>query len=219
LELFAEARAIFARESNEAWLALIDLYQAMVKFELGSYEDSRRLCTRAREFFKAAALDRREIICELLLVRLSLAMGDVCDARAECELVMQKLDDLNAPLLSFQAYLLLGHIERGSGSSAPAHQAYERARSALETLRSTVQSEELKVSFLKDKIDLYESLVQVSLELNSDTAAWTHDGARLERGHRRSGATSSGTQGRAQLAEPAHRHRTNRRRQLLRRAD
>ena len=47
LPLFAQARAMFVQEKNQAWPWLIDLYQAIVLFDSGRDTEARRLCTGA----------------------------------------------------------------------------------------------------------------------------------------------------------------------------
>ena len=173
LELFAQAKAIFERENNQGWQALINVYRAMLLFELGKYDEARELCWTARAFFESQCLDRREIACDLLLARLSLNTGRADEARTCCQTVLQKLHAIEAPLLAFQAHLLLGHAERMLGDWKAAYVCYNHARSELEALRSSVQCEELKISFLKDKSDVYQSLVEVCWNEGSETAAET----------------------------------------------
>jgi CHAT domain-containing protein len=173
LDLFAQARSVFERENNQAWQALIDLYEAMVSFEIGKCNDARSLCSNARKYFASAGLDRREILCDLLLVRVSLRKGEAAEARESCRLVLQRLDDMEAPLLAFQAHLLLGNAERILGDWRTAYEAYNNARAQLETLRSSIQGEELKVSFLKDKVDVYQRLVELCLDERSGATADT----------------------------------------------
>jgi hypothetical protein len=76
---------------------------------------------------------------------------------------LQKLNAVDAPLLSFQAHLLLGNAQRMWGEWSAAYESYNCARLELEKLRSTVQGEELRISFLRDKVCVYENLVDVCL--------------------------------------------------------
>jgi tetratricopeptide (TPR) repeat protein len=171
LELFAHAREIFAREGNYAWGALIDLYQALVFCETGKQAEARQLCERARAFFASERLERRMTYCDLLLARLSLETGDAAGARSRCAAVLRLAGASDAPLLAFQAYLLLGHAERANGSWKAAYRNYCRARTELEALRACVQGEELKISFFKNKLDVYESLVEICLGQSPEKSA------------------------------------------------
>jgi tetratricopeptide (TPR) repeat protein len=170
VELFAQARDVFAHEGNQAWLALIDLYQALVFSETGEHGQAQALCVRAREFFSAARLERRLAYCNLLLARLALEAGDAAGTRSRCAAVLETLNSSGAPLLTFQAHLLMGHAEGLSTRWGRAYRCYGKARDELEALRACVQGEELKISFLKNKAEVYERLVEICLRQSSGKA-------------------------------------------------
>ena len=163
LELFAKARAMFVREKNSAWPWLIDLYQALVLYNEGRYFEARRLCAGALQFFDASILPGKAILGHLLLARMSLRTGDLETARRECRIALERLAALEAPVLSFQAHFLLGQIEQAHGELQGAYQEYQKARGALETLRSSLRAEELKIAFMKNKLEVYECLVGLCL--------------------------------------------------------
>jgi CHAT domain-containing protein len=170
LQLLAKAKIIFAKENNRAWQALIDLYQALVLFDTGTLERAKELCGRALEFFEEAGLDRRALLCHLLLARISFQTGNLEDARQNCSTAIEKAAGLEAPLLAYHSNLLLGHIQRSGCEWPLAYESYSRARIELETLRSHLQGEELKIAFQKNKLDVYEGLVQLCLRNDSRPA-------------------------------------------------
>ena len=163
LELFAEARAMFVREQNSVWPALIDLYQALILFGAGRLFEARRSCLAALESFRSSALASKAILCRLLLARLALRMGDLDAARRECGLAADSLSALDLPALGFQLNYVKGQIEQAAGQQAAAHDCYRSAQRSLETLRSSLRGEELKIAFMKNKLEVYESLVELSL--------------------------------------------------------
>ena len=172
LELFAEARAMFVREQNSAWPALIDLYQALILFGAGRLFEARRTCLAALESFRSSALVTKAILCRLLLARLALRMGDLDAARRECGQAAESLSALDLPALAFQLHYVKGQIEQAAGQPAAAYESYQEAQRFLETLRSSLRGEELKIAFMKNKLEVYESLVELSLGRGSspDTA-------------------------------------------------
>jgi CHAT domain-containing protein len=162
LELFAEARTVFVREQNSVWPALLDLYQALILFSAGRLFEARRSCVAALEAFPPAAASKA-ILSRLLLARLALRLGDVPAARTECGRAAESLAFLDLPALSFQMHCVRGQIEQAAGEPAAAAQSYRSALRFLESLRSTLRGEELKIAFLKNKLEVYESLVDLSL--------------------------------------------------------
>lgn len=168
VQLLSEAREIFARESNEAWRALTRLYQAMVLTGVGQFQRAALLSQRALRFFESAGLERRAILCQLLRIRISVMQGRLREARRLCEVVRRRVEPADAPLLIFQTHLLMGHIQLGLNQGRAAYASYQRARDELEKLRTSVQSDELKIAFMKDKVEVYEGLVDLCLKTPFD---------------------------------------------------
>ncbi len=163
LELFDQARTKFLREKNLVWPWLIDLYRAIVLYNEGRYFESRRLCIRAASFFDTSFLPGKAVLCQLLLARLSLQTGDISAAKMECSRALDRLSSLERPALRFQAEFLLGQIHEASSDSDGAYQSYQRARESLETLRSSLHGEELKIAFMKNRLEVYERLVEICM--------------------------------------------------------
>jgi CHAT domain-containing protein/tetratricopeptide (TPR) repeat protein len=161
LERFAKAREIFEREKNLVWPWLIDLYQALLLFHEGRYFEARRLCIAAAAFFDRSALTGKAVLAHLLLARIALQVGDSDAAQKETDESLERLKRLQAPVLAFQAHLLAGQIAQARSERVTAHQAYLEARKALEALRSRLHGEELKISFVKNRMQVYEALVDL----------------------------------------------------------
>jgi len=163
LELFAQAREKFVREKNLVWPSLLDLYQAVVLYGEARLFEARRLCVQAAAFFESSALSGKAILCQLLLARLSLRTEKLESARTECRRALDRLTELEAPALSYQAHFLMGQIEHASGDAGAAYGFYQKARQELETLRSSLRGDELKIAFMKNRLEVYESLVEICL--------------------------------------------------------
>jgi tetratricopeptide (TPR) repeat protein len=168
LELCAEARQLFVAEQNSVWPALLDLYQALILFGAGRLFESRRHCAHALAAFGTSPLASKAILCRLLLARLALRMGETAEARRECEEAARRLAGLDLPALSFQLHFVVGQIEQSARRPAEAFAAYGRAQQFLETLRSSLRGEELKIAFMKNKLEVYEGLVELSLQRGGD---------------------------------------------------
>ncbi|HUY14921.1 MAG TPA: hypothetical protein VMX16_15005 [Terriglobia bacterium] len=114
--------------------------------------------------FKNAHLGVRVALCELLLARLDLAVGNPEAARLHCDAALKWLATSEAPAVAFQAFAIQGQIFEGRGAADAAFKAYQRAHAKLEGLRSQLAGEELKIAFLRDKLTVYESLVILTLQ-------------------------------------------------------
>jgi CHAT domain-containing protein len=109
-------------------------------------------------------MPRKALLAELLLARIALRLNDTSTARQHCESALQELTGLESPMLSYQAQFLLGEIARTERDLQEAYEAYSRSRSALESLRSSLRGEELKIAFFDNKLELYEHLVDLCLQ-------------------------------------------------------
>ena len=174
LELFAKARELFTGEHNEAWAANIDLYRALVLYQEGRLREARGLAEAAFRFFTGSPLVGRAILSQLVLARIHLDLGRASVARAIAIAALQSLRETETPALSYQGYFVLGLIEEAMGLPGHAYDAYRKAHEHLENLRSHLRAEEVKIAFLKDKQEVYQSLVRMSLargESQADVAA------------------------------------------------
>jgi CHAT domain-containing protein/Tfp pilus assembly protein PilF len=163
LERFAKAREMFAREKNLVWPWLLDLYQGLLLFHEGRYFEARRLCSGAADFFDTTELPGKAVLSRLLLARIALHLGDLAAAERDARAAISKVLTLQTPVLVYQAHLLLGQIAERDGDRAAAYTAYQEARKSLEALRTRLQSEELKISFVKNRMQVYESIVDLYL--------------------------------------------------------
>jgi CHAT domain-containing protein len=163
LDLFAQARAKFVSEKNLVWPWLMDLYQAVVLFNEGRLFEARRLCSDAAKFFDGSFLPNKAVLCHLLLARISLRTGELATAQTESSQAVERLARLEAPVLHYQAHFLMGQIQQASGDLPGAYDSFQRARESLETLRSSLRGDELKIAFMKNRLEVYENLVELCL--------------------------------------------------------
>jgi len=141
------------------WPWLIDLYQGLLLFQEGRHFEARRLCAAAAAFFDQTALSGKAALAHLLLARIALQVGDAGEAQQETEKSLARLKGVQTPVLAYQAHLLEGQIAHARKDRPAAHRAYLESRKALEALRSRLQGEELKISFVKNRMEVYEALV------------------------------------------------------------
>jgi CHAT domain-containing protein len=168
LELFAEARPLFEKEKNEVWPWLVDLYQAIVLLHEGRYYEALRLAKSSAEFFDQSFLKNKAVVAHFVLTQIALRTGDIAEARQECSRALEFAQELDAPILSYQAHFLMGQVEQISGNHPEAYARYQRARSQLESFRSSLGRDELKISFMKNRTELYERLVELTLDESFD---------------------------------------------------
>jgi tetratricopeptide (TPR) repeat protein len=163
LDLFAKARKMFSREGNPLWCSRMDLYRAIILREQGQYAEAQRLCLAALKVFRKSRIPYSLIQCHLLLAQLFLQKTDPASARRHCGAALKRLQNIEFPILRCQAHHLMGRVHVALALPEQAHKSYEEARHILETLRSGLNREELRISFMKNRLVLYEELVELCL--------------------------------------------------------
>jgi CHAT domain-containing protein len=165
LELFRKARKLFAREHNEVWSARMDFYRAIVLVEQKHYGEARRLCLAALNVFRRSRIPYSLIKCHLLLAHLFSQQLETAPARSHCDAALKHLQRLELPVLLCQAHHLMGSIRVAMDRPEGAYKSYEEARLILEDLRSGLSREELRISFMKNRLGIYEELVELCLKV------------------------------------------------------
>ena len=147
---------------------MVDFYEALVLYRNGDYDRARRVCRAALRLFAHASAPGRAGLCELLLARLELQAGEFALAERACAGAFETLSSASTPNLMYQAHFVRGLIREAQGDRRSAYSAFQEARADLEHLRSHLQAEDLKVAFLQDKLEVYESLVATCLALGPE---------------------------------------------------
>ncbi len=171
LERFTKARAMFAAEKNLVWPWLLDLYQGLLLFHEGRYFEARRLCAGAAAFFDQSALHGKAALAHLLLARIALEVEELPVAQAETDSATFKISGLQAPVLAYQTHFLRGQLAQARGDRLAALAAFQEARKSLDALRSRLHAEELKISFVKNRMQVYEALVDLYLSADGDESS------------------------------------------------
>jgi CHAT domain-containing protein/tetratricopeptide (TPR) repeat protein len=171
IELFCESRCRFIEDGNPVWPHLIDLYQAVVIAQQGNHAEAYRRCLDAAAFFDSGTIPTKKVYCHLLLGRLSLSLGNYSNARTECARALRTVRTIDAPSLRYQCFLLLGVLEQARSFQRVAYNAFQKARTELELLRTTLDQDDMRIAFMKDKSTVYESLVKLCLADRTDERA------------------------------------------------
>lgn len=167
VKTFQQSREIFVQEKNQVWPSLIDLYQALVLFNEGRHFEAKRLAKSALDFFDSSALPGKAVLCRLLLARIAQRTGDLRIAQRDCAAGLDRLKDHQTPTLKHQAYLLMGQIHLALKEQQAAYACFRESRAALEMLRGNLRGQELKLAFLKNRLEVYELLVDACLQAPS----------------------------------------------------
>jgi CHAT domain-containing protein len=163
VEMFSLSRQGYEREGNQYWLGLLDLHRADVHLALGRYWEAQSLAAQARQRFEALGYPSRRMLSLVLLARIALALNKVSDAEKYVDQIEAITHETNAPLMLFPFYMLRGQIAELKAAWPDAQTAYAAAAMDLEEHQAQVQHDDLKVTFLHGRNQVYEALVRLSL--------------------------------------------------------
>lgn len=157
--LMRQAREILLQESNRVWPSLIDLYLAISYLSDDQTAMAGRLANKASAHLSKGGLPGKSALCDLVRARVRLRSGRSAEARALCQGVLNLPADERLPSIDYLAWFTLGEVEENQGHWMAAWEAWQRTREAVDRLRNSLGGEDLRISFLKDKVEVYENLI------------------------------------------------------------
>jgi CHAT domain-containing protein/predicted negative regulator of RcsB-dependent stress response len=157
--LLRQAREILSQESNRLWPSLIDLYLAISYLSEDQTAMAGRLANKASTHLSKGGLAGKSALCDLVRARVRLRSGKVLEARALCQDVLNLPPEERLPSIDYLAWFTLGEVEEHQGHWMAAWDAWQKTREAVDRLRNSLGGEDLRISFLKDKVEVYENLI------------------------------------------------------------
>ncbi len=167
---FRRAQELFDAQTNEIWVAILQLYRAEVLFSVGRLVEAKSLAAAAAETFKRLACWEKQIVSIVLLGRIALDAGRFDEAEQYAGEVRRLAETNPIPLFEFACHALSGQIAEVRSDYSAAREHYEFAAREFEKRHTHLHHDELGITFFKGKQEIYEALVEFSL--NSDD----HDG-------------------------------------------
>jgi CHAT domain-containing protein/tetratricopeptide (TPR) repeat protein len=168
LDIFREAQKGFEDEGNEYWVALLDVHAADVHLALERYGEARSLAAKARQRFETLGIPSRRMLSLVLLVRIAIALKQITIAEEHLAQISSIIDQTRVPLLLFPYHVLCGQVAEIKMLWKQAERAYCLAAEDLEQHQTRLQHDDLKVTFLQGRNQVYEALVRLSLETEDE---------------------------------------------------
>jgi CHAT domain-containing protein len=163
LETFRTAQKRFEEEGNDYWTALLDVHAADVHLALQRYREARSLAAKARQRFETLGIPSRRMLSLVLLVRIAIALGEVTTAEEHLAQIDSIVDHIRVPLLFFPYHLLCGQVAEIKKLWKEAEREYCLAAEDLEQHQTRLQHDDLKVTFLQGRNQVYGALVRLNL--------------------------------------------------------
>jgi len=167
LDGLGQAEHEFAEARNVVWRTRCAIARAVLLLARGqpdTISQAARVSRQAARVFGRLGLPTQQALAQALLAHASLRAGRARAAEEQARAAVWIAQSVGVPWLVFECQYLLGRALRARGETAAAYVAYREAADALERVRSELQPEELRVSLVSDKTDVYQQLVLVCLD-------------------------------------------------------
>jgi len=165
-QAFLRACEIFKLAGNEIWCAAVNLWRAQLLIRQQQFAAAQELAESSAEAFDKQHVPVRAANARVLSAQSLQELDKPEHAIAHAERAIAGLEGFHAPWVSYQAFNTLGRLKELSGATQEAESLYLRAVDDMESLRGSIRLDELRMSFGKDKYQVYENIV--NLQLNRD---------------------------------------------------
>jgi len=166
------ARDIFLQEGNEVWVAVIDLWRAQLLIRQQQFSTAQELAERAAEVFEKQQAPARAANARVLSAQSWLELEETAPALKEAQKALDEIEGYHAPWVSYQCYNTLGRLKEINGEADEAEQLYLKAIDQMESLRGNIRLDEMRMSFGRDKYQVYENIVNLKLSKGDTRAAF-----------------------------------------------
>jgi CHAT domain-containing protein len=171
---FMRARRLFVDEGNEFWVATVDLRLAHLLMRRQQFARAGELARCCADLFEQQGVPVYAANARVLSAQALEEMHERESALADAQLALQQLQGFHAPWVCFQAFNTLGRLREFEGDTRQAENYYLQAIGQLELLRGNIKLDELRMSFGKDKYQVYENIVRVKLATGDARAAFDY---------------------------------------------
>src|SRR5499426_1621577 len=161
------ARDIFLEEGNEVWISVIDLWRAQLLIRQQQFSMAQELAQRAAEVFEKQHANAR-----VLSAQSWLELDETAPALREAQKALDEIEGYYAPWVSYQCYNTLDRLKELNGNVRDAEQFYMRAIEQMESLRGNIRLDEMRISFGRDKYQVYENIVNLKLAKGESRTAF-----------------------------------------------
>lgn len=165
-----EATDLFRTTGNLALLSGVLLERSALLAQRHDLAGARSLAAQALAFVASQDLPVQQFYAHLRLA--DLHRQDLGAAERHLHAARRIAEAIPLPQVLFRLHQRLGHLRLRQGRTADARELLLSAIAYIERLRGSVASESLRVSFLEDKVAVYEDLLRLQLDDTSTPDPW-----------------------------------------------
>jgi tetratricopeptide (TPR) repeat protein len=169
-ELFDRARTMFQEQGNELRAAGMDLYRGLMWLQTGRYAEAKDVAQHAYETFLKEDVKPKAAFAGAVSARANLMISDLEAASHDATAAIALHDESPTPWVGHQVHAVLGEIHLARGETQTARGEFHKAIDELEKVRINIAPDDLRLNFLKDKVPVYEMLLNADLRLGDPSS-------------------------------------------------
>lgn len=166
-QFLQQARQEFTAEGNEVWLGLICLYLGELSLHCEQPQQALASATEAEETFVRHSLKTKTLYARLVRARALARCGETEAAGKLCAEVLADCSEPPIPWLLHQLHEFRGDQWLQAEDAGQAYDHYVLAVSFIEQIRGHIRVDEFRSAFFRDKLRVYEKLIQLCLQQES----------------------------------------------------
>ncbi len=172
-ELFDRAKKVFEEESLKTKVAGIDLERSKIFITKGEYAKALELSLEALNLMsEVSGAGLLSATAKLVAARAYLKMRKLEEAKGFYDSLKK---EYKIPWVSHQAYYGLGKISLRKGDKEGAYRQYQRSIEEIEKMQTSLKGREnLTISFLRDKLEVFQDMVYLCLEMGRKEEALSY---------------------------------------------
>src|SRR5581483_7608884 len=136
------------------------------------FSEAQELAQHAAEIFEKQQAPARAANARVLSAQSWLELEETAPALQEAQKALDEIEGYHAPWVSYQCYNTLGRIKELKGELDQAELLYMKAIDLMESLRGNIRLDEMRLSFGRDKYQVYENMVNLKLTKCDESAAF-----------------------------------------------
>jgi tetratricopeptide (TPR) repeat protein len=164
--LFQKAKRMFKEQGNEVRAAGMDLHRGVMWLKMGLNADARAAALEAYDAFIKENVKPKAAFARVISARAALKLCELDTAAGDAAIADTLNEESPLPWVSHQLRALLGEIHQATGNLIGARTEFSNAIAELEDVRANIAADELRLNYLKDKVPVYEMLMNTDLQID-----------------------------------------------------
>ncbi|MCI0444538.1 CHAT domain-containing tetratricopeptide repeat protein [bacterium] len=160
-----DARKFFERQGNQVKAAEMEIHIALAFWDRKKWALADSHLQNAYKRFRKAGIYSQMMTGITYLAELELSRGNVAKAKHWLNQASRWISRVQLPWILLPYYQTLGRTQFLSGGSG--RKALNQAIKLTETMRGEIPAEDLRISYLEDKLAPYHMLINHDLQTNS----------------------------------------------------